>query len=615
MSTTNDYLMRKKEEIKECEKQKTVAIVTMYAAIIHCNQLTDRQKDKAIKNIEKLLITKNDKKSKVLSHLENSLSAQLNNDRRAISTMVEKTVEQYAKSHHLKLNYGEDEEIARKIVPNPGKAAIKAANDYIKCCNKLERLEFEKNNPPKEKKEEQYSNEQTRTTTRNNPTNDPKNYGHTIQTASPKPYTYNDSDETKYKKTVEYLTQKYSTDAKKSPSHTQVRFKDEDRKMLERLLGDDYQGYYLRNQIEKMIENGYSIEALLNSFTVYQKTHLIPFQSPPVPTLEKLLEMALKIYDVLPEELVSYRSIKNERNSLIENLNKNIGTLEFIDKYTEAYNIYTKYFNKLKEEEKAQIKAEFNRTCKNKYATLGITEFRIYHPDELKKLVNNKVTKLMVEKKDTYAEANGLDIQPRLKKATLFMSVSEIVSTYHALVQKHKEDHRFSTMNELQTKNYKEWFQNLQQNFAILLVNKLTQEQRQNKTIDEQLYFICKTLLKEEPLFPLNIKNQENEYEESYGSTEAIKEATNATVKEKTEHTIKYEEENADKISQTTNTAIAAGHNAMNRFFGMKKVEQTLNRINGKWSQFEKAWARAQQAKNEKEIQDLTEELNGMFRR
>ena len=53
----------------------------------------------------------------------------------------------------------------------------------------------------------------------------------------------------------------------------------------------------------------------------------------------------------------------------------------------------------------------------------------------------------------------------------------------------------------------------------------------------------------------------------------------------------------------------------MNRFFGMKKVEQTIQRITGKWAQFERAWQRAQQAKSQEEITELTDELNGMFRR
>ena len=47
----------------------------------------------------------------------------------------------------------------------------------------------------------------------------------------------------------------------------------------------------------------------------------------------------------------------------------------------------------------------------------------------------------------------------------------------------------------------------------------------------------------------------------------------------------------------------------------MKKVEQTIQRITGKWAKFERAWQRAQQAKSQEEITELTDELNGMFRR
>ena len=46
-----------------------------------------------------------------------------------------------------------------------------------------------------------------------------------------------------------------------------------------------------------------NIEAILNKFNLYKRTHLIPFKNPDPPTLEDLLDMALIIYKDLPKEL------------------------------------------------------------------------------------------------------------------------------------------------------------------------------------------------------------------------------------------------------------------------------------------------------------------------
>ena len=640
MDTAEKYRVERiNANIETYKKKSTIALITAYSAIKHCDKLTEKQKEKATSILYTLQTTKTSKKINVKKQLANRLKKQSEYKGFYYSPNAEETVTEVAKKYRITLDWSEKHNISNKISHNPAQAALEAASDYIFACSQIERLKEELANPPKKKEVPKKEQEKPKTPTRtySDPTYDtPTRTGTTTATGTtsrttrvveetpreviPQPYTYSDSESVKFQKTLEYLTEKYKKDATKSSYHTTVYFEEEDRKMLERLFGGDrYESLVPIRQIEELIENGYSVEAILNKFNVYKRTHLIPFKEPRVPTLEDLLDMALIIYNDLPKELTTLRSASSEKSIFIERLTNQVGVMQYLEKYEQAYNIYMKYYNKLSTEEKEKIKERFNSRPHAKYDKLNIKEFDILHPDELKNLVNYKVSDLMKKNYLTYGDSDTLDVHSRLKKATKFMSNEQIVTTYHMLARERDKYTSYSTMSEEDIKYRREWFERLQRNFAHLLLQRLTPEQKENKTTDQQLYFICKEYLKEEPRFPLDLKKtleqEQQAIEDLYGSKKALSKATGATVSDDADAVIDYGVEHTESISEATNTAVAAGYNAMNRFFGMKKVEQTIQRITGKWAQFERAWARAQQAKTQEEITEVTEELNGMFRR
>lgn len=636
MDTKEEYRIdRLNSYIELSERKRTIALITIYSAIAHCNTLTPKQKEKAESIVYTLRTAKNKKKYNVKKQLENRLKKQLESNRYISSNEVEKTVESQAQKYRINLEWQETHSLASKISKNPAQAALDAANEYISCSNRIEQYKEEIANPPKKETKKETKKQTDPKPTQRRPFiepiyeepiyTEPTSYEPRVTESKPKeiipqPYTYSDSERVKYEKTITYLTDKYKKEASNVSYLPTVYFQEKDRKMLQELFGGDkYQNYVIISEIEELIENSYSVEAILNKFNIYKRTHLIPFKEPRVPTLENLLDMALIIYNDLPKELTTLRTASSERSIFLERLTNQVGVIDYLDKYNEAYNIFMKYYNKLSDEEKTTIKNEFNKRTHPKYEKLGIKEFDILHPNELKRLVNNKVTELMKENYYVYGNKDVIDVHARLKKSTKFMTIEQIVSTYHQLQQEKDKYISYSTMTEEDIKYRREWFDHLQHNFAHLLIQRLTEEQTKDKTTDQQLYLVCKEYLKEEPRFPLDLKRtkeqEQQAIDELYGSKKTIENVTGATVSDDTEHVVEIGITKEEDIEASTSTAVRAGYNAMNRFYGLKKVEQTIERITGRWAKFERAWQKAQKAKSETEIQELTEEFNGMFRR
>ena len=80
-------------------------------------------------------------------------------------------------------------------------------------------------------------------------------------------------------------------------------------------------------------------------------------------------------------------------------------------------------------------------------------------------------------------------------------------------------------MTEQEIKYRREWFKNLQRNFAHLLLRNLSPEEKHEKTVDQQLYHVCKTILKEEPLFSVSNKKDIMSNDEEYIKNEFKKNA------------------------------------------------------------------------------------------
>lgn len=625
-------------DIEYQEKQRKLALIKAYASIEYCKTLSDRGKEKAKNILYTLQSTKTKKKYNVRKQLQNRLKKELTEHHYISSSSVCDTIEKLEQKYRMELEWQARHKIANEIAKSPAQATLDATSDYIHCCNRIEQLKEELANPPKkvEKKPEPKKETQTRTTPTYTAgtTYTPEEYRTPTRTTStaakpvsaetpreiiPQPYTYSDSETVKYQKTLEYLTTKYQKESESKYFISKVYFDDQDKKMLERLFGGDkYQNYAAINQIEELIENGYTVEATLNHFKRYNRLRLVPFQNPKEPKLEDLLDMALIIYKELPEELLTTRSAASEKAIFVERLTQQVGVMHYLEKYEEAYNLFMKYYNKLNDEEKQKAKENFERKNTVRFEKLGIKEFEILRPEELKRLVNYQVMEKMEKNHNMYGYDNDLEIHMKLKKATTFMDTGLIYTTYLGIKREHDKWVSYSTLTEDEIKARREWFKNLQRNFAHLLLKRLTAEEKKDKTVDQQLYYVCKEFLKEEPLFPLDLKKtlaeEQAAVDQLYGNKKAVQQATGAVVADDATNTVEYGTPQTE-VDIESNTATQAGYNAMNRFFGMSKAEQTIQRITGKWAKFERAWSRAQQAKSQQEIEEVTEELNGMFRR
>ena len=169
---------RLQKNIETYERKRQIALVTMYAAIPHCDELTPKQKEKAKSIIYTLRTTKAKKKYNVKKQLENRLKKQSESHHYISSFKVDDTVEEVAKSYRVSLDYSEKSSLASKIAKDPAKAILDAASDYIYACNQIERCKEEIANPPKkEQPKKQEPKKETPTTTYREPTYTTPTYG------------------------------------------------------------------------------------------------------------------------------------------------------------------------------------------------------------------------------------------------------------------------------------------------------------------------------------------------------------------------------------------------------------------------------------------------------
>lgn len=68
-------------------------------------------------------------------------------------------------------------------------------------------------------------------------------------------------------------------------------------------------------------------------------------------------------------------------------------------------------------------------------------------------------------------------------------------------------------------------------------------------------------------------------------------------------------------MSETTeNKALAARYDAQHRFHGMSKVKQTVAKMNGQYKKFQQLWNKAANQLNEQQQEQVSKELNKLFR-
>lgn len=560
----------------EEEKVRTYLLIAK-VALEHCTNMKEKDKEKISALLNALDEAKLSKKQRVATNIQEKVQklgriSCYDSSYDIFIELTEKASKQRVQSQSDLL-----EQYSSKITQNPTQAMNNAIKEYISSKKRIEFLEERKKNPPKK------SIKQEETKVTKQPT-----YNHEQKISHP--YEPTDSIATRQYKTANYLIDKYTRLATdKSSFWTKISLDSKDQKIIRDLFGDDERyGYYYVSLVEDIISNGYTIESTFQKFKEFEKQSKIPFQKPNVtPKLEDLLLMAECIVTQLPIELTTLRAEPDSKNAFFQNIVNKSELMNSLDKYNKAFEVYKKYFQKLSPEEQAAIKQKFEVNSISRFShSLNIEKFEILHPIQLRDLVNNKVIEKMTENNLYYGANNNFNRTKAIKKATTFMDREKTVQAYKAIKFKHERTLIYYTMNENDVKYHQQYFATIQENFAVALANKLTDEEKKNKTDEELLLYVCETILKEKPLFTIAKKKDEIE-----ATPENIGEST------------------------TTNAAIAARYNAQRRFFGLSKMLQTTNRIRGTWAKFERLWREAAQVTDEKEIQQVADELNQMFRR
>lgn len=75
-----------------------------------------------------------------------------------------------------------------------------------------------------------------------------------------------------------------------------------------------------------------------------------------------------------------------------------------------------------------------------------------------------------------------------------------------------------------------------------------------------------------------------------------------------------YEYTAGGEKETTNNPAMSARYDAQHRFFEMGKMRKAFTKINGQYKKFGKLWDQALESDNEKEQQEIAQQLNKLFR-
>ena len=585
--------------IKYEEEKVRAYLLIAKVALAHCTNMKEKEKEKISALLSALSEAKLSKKQRVATNIQEKVKKLGRISCFDSSYEIFSELEEKAKKQRVKIQTELLEQYSSTISQNPTQAMNNAIREYISSKRRIEFLEERKKNPPKQTAKQEEKKTQVKQT-------------YNQQERISYPYDPTDTLATRHYKTANYLVEKYTQLAHdKSTFWTKISLDSKDEKIIKSLFGEDERFvYYYVSLVEDIISNGYTIESTFHKFKEYEKQSKIPLIKPNItPKLEDLLLMAECIVTQLPTELTTLRTEPNSKNTFFQNLINKTELMNSLEKYNKAYEVYKKYFQKLSPEEQTAIKEKFEASSSTRYAhSLNIEKFEILHPIQLRELVNNKVIEKMTENNLYYGANNNFDRTRAIKKATTFMDREKTAQAYKAIKFKHERTLIYSTMNENDVKYHQQYFATLQENFAITLVNKLTEEEKKNKTEEELLLYVCETILNERPLF--TISRQKTEVE---ATKENIEETTTTKLSEDGKQVYTYI--SGEETKTTTNAAIAARYNAQHRFFGLNKMLQTTNRIRGTWAKFEKLWREAAQVTDEKEIQQVADELNQMFRR
>lgn len=529
------------------EQEKIELYVLGMRVAIDSIEYSAHNKDRARKNIynlvEKLIVSDNSKKSKVVGAIGKALKNELKEAKRVSYSMVSKRVE--ARKPRIE-DYDKLTQLANKIASNPALALVDYANKYVAAVYKIEQLIKSKEGA--KKKEAQANPEH-------------------IDAQGPTSYTYSNPE---VPRTPEY---QYSRPvASNNTAEALVSLLEEKLNRGEEFLSREEVNYLL-TAFPELDDYGtaidyYSVQNLKNLYKIEVfrkglKSNRNAFK------LDDIVKIGELVYEALAADLLNGRSQNATKSARLLRI---FETDRLLERYQEAYNDYLSYYNGLDDKTRADLDELYRShrydMYKVKFNIHGDSAQIVATVEDVKRVANSLVKSTLIDSPDYLSilfddETQSFNGAHRIAYATKFMTVEEIARLYKEI-----ENQQVGIMDSFESEKtedfssakegLKKFQESLQANFAnairyrmtnSILKPNATEEEREEFRVkrDMDLVAICREYFHEEPFF-----------------------------------SVKYTEkkEVGDKRAARRLETGEAIERAQIRFYGMNKMQQALSRMN-----------------------------------
>lgn len=246
-------------------------------------------------------------------------------------------------------------------------------------------------------------------------------------------------------------------------------------------------GYTKGDRVIRTIEKGASVLDIKRSMEEYEAAKKNPFkQSSYTPRFDEVLKAATYVVEVLPGELL--RNNNDEKSRLAGKLTSTVAPEQILRNYEKIYRIYSDYYNSLSPSQQEKIKESFDA---EHYPELHLENFKLPSPDYLTVLVNQRVSKKMIDNKEYYGKTSSTGTTLEILKATRYMTPEEIARIYNQM-KNDEYSYRYSGESEYLRRQQEEMRANLQHNFARAILAKETNGKLTPQQEKEFLEQICK---------------------------------------------------------------------------------------------------------------------------
>ena len=457
-----------KSKIERYERSRAIAALAMNVCVSYITFKNDREKRKLTDGIYLLQNVDMAKAQKGRKKIQDVIKKLKRTGYVSIFD-VEKSIDERERKYRLDLDYTEKHKIADDISDGPVEALSDYARKYMEAKQAILRVDKEqeedkKREAERKKKEEEqetrresydsgyssrsYSSytEEERTTSRPYSGRSYSSFAEEEKKpARPRPYSATTAEASKelIKEDIDKrIASKYGTHG----------FTYEEKEKIKQLYpdislyGDDY---YSIDTLEKGIEIA----------NIIDKEKIMP---------EDMMRLVMYTYEVTIRELLTDEVINKGRE-----LFRHADVGRSLEKYSEAYKKWHKYYSSLEPSKKASVDDTIAnyKLYSRKFGKTIVT------PEELKSKINRHVSNYIVENSYYfYPNYNGKDYYSRTVHATRYMDIDEIASLYKRL-KIDKESRgltgRTDEENDRIAEGRKEDLAKLQSDFARVILTRL----------------------------------------------------------------------------------------------------------------------------------------------